>query len=164
MMAKTNPPQRLTDTGLLNDCDQYTQQPLIDSGEDLLVCLEDEGIQKMTLTKIHINRHDKYNSPDIIQGHNVFDILRARNRHLAREKGISICLTRFKVVTADGQNHTLTIGPPDTIRYDGDLAVIHHWLVKRGFVTNQSLIAKNYPGHPRHAFGNCLTCDMTAPP
>jgi hypothetical protein len=132
------------DNGLHND-KRYTLQPLMDEGADSLTCLPQDEIKKVTLIEIHIPLHDKFNSTDIIQGNNVFDILQARNRHLTREKGISIRLAKFSVLTVDGGEHTLTIEPPDTLLFDGDFDIMHHWLLKRGFVINKSLAVKKTP-------------------
>jgi len=71
-------------------------------------------------------------------------VLNDNERYLLQQlmgKAEKIRLASFNILTADGQEHTLTI-EPDNIFYDGDLDIIHQWLVKRGFVINKSLAAK----------------------
>lgn len=108
--------------GRLNE--QYTSQP-------------SDVITKVTLTEIHINLHDKYNSCIIFRGSDTFVTLKERNYHLAKESGISIRLARFLVQMADGREHKLTIEPPYTMDYDGDHRIIRPWLIKQGFLTNK---------------------------
>jgi len=148
--------------GLLNDNKRYTIQPVIDNGHDSLAGIFDIGIKKVTLTKIHINFHDKFNSSIIIPGSNVFDTLHAQNIHLAKQKGISGRRAVFKVTMTDGTKHTLIIEPPDTIFYDGNPGIIHHWLTKRGFVIDKSLAAKKIP-RPLNPSATFLTSAMTVP-
>ena len=126
------------DTGLLNE--RYTQQPLLDTNPDLLVCFSDDKIKKVTLTEI--NYHNQNNTCVILQGNNVFETFHESNHRPTEEQ---IHLTRFHVLTADGKEHTLII-KPDGIFYDGDLDIIHQWLVKRGFVIDKSLaVKKTFP-------------------
>ena len=92
-------------------------------------------IKQVTLTEIHVNLHDKYNSCIIFRGNDAFDTLKERNYHLPNEKGISIRLARFLVQMADGREHKLTIEPPYTMEYDGDHHAIRPWLIEKGFLT-----------------------------
>ena len=146
--------------GLLND--RFTLQPIIGEVPDSLAGLSTIGIKKVMLRELHINLHDKYNSTDVIQGNNVIDILQARNRHLAREKGISGRRAKFKATMTDGMKHTLIIEPPETIFYDGDFDIIYHWLIKRGFVIDKSLAAKKTP-HPLSPSVTFSLSAMTVP-
>ena len=50
---------------------------------------------------------------------------------------------------------------PDNIFYDGDLDIIHQWLIQRGFVINKSLAAKKT--FPLILSGTFLTAAMIVP-
>jgi len=71
----------------------------------------------------------------------VFDFLKKKRRHLASEEHITIRRAKLKVLRVDGREHTLTIEPPCIAFYDrdSDHDMIHPWLVKRGFVINNTL-------------------------
>ena len=149
-MTETCQSKRLV--GLLNEDENYTLQPFSDFGPESLVCLwDDEGLKKATLIEIQVNLHDKNNSSETIQGNNVFDMLREKNRRLAIEKGHSLRLAIIKILTDDDREYLLTIEPPDNIEYDGDLNIIHRWLIKRGFVAHKSHVGKKY-AEPPHKF------------
>ena len=151
-------------TGLLNEGEQYTLQPLIDFGaESLAGHSGDLGLNKASLIEVQINLRDKHNSREILQGSNVFETLRERNRLMAFQKGVSLRLATIKVAMADGREHTLTIVPPDDIIYDGDRDLIHLWLRKRGFVIHKSLRVKKIRQAHSPISGIFLTCDRTVP-
>ena len=133
----------------------YTLQPLIDEVADPLVCFSEDKIKKVTPTEIHVSFYNSNNSHIIIQGNNAFETLHKINLHPAKK---NIGFARFKVLTADGQEHTLILEPPGGIFYDGELDIIHQWLSQRGFVINESLAAKKtFPLIPSGIFLSVAT-------
>ena len=144
------------DHGLLNDNERYLLQ-LMDKAANPLTCFLCDEIKKVTLTEIHINFHAPNNSLITIQGNNAFEALSEINIQPAKGE---IRLARFNILTADGQEHTLVI-EPGNIFYDGDLDIIHQWLIKRGFVINKSLAAKKT--FPLILLGTFLITAMIVP-
>lgn len=123
----------------VDECCKYTLQPIIDRGEDSLVCLwDDVGIKKVTLCEVQIDHHDGRRSLEIWRGLDVFETLQQRRRQLGRDEDISIRRAKLKVLRADDRKHILTIEPPNIALYDrdSDHDIIHPWLVKRGFIIN----------------------------
>ena len=123
----------------IHDCEKYTLQPLIDLGQESVVCLwDDHGLKKVTLRELQIDHNDGQKAREIWQALNVFEFIRKNERQLTNYKDMTIRRAKLKVLRADGREHTLTIEPPNIALYDrdSDHDIIHPWLVKRGFVVN----------------------------
>lgn len=116
---------------------KYTLQPLIDHGRQALACADIPGIKRLQLAELQIRHHSDQKDIEIRRCDDALRALAEHKRNLADEAdSIELIRAKFKIKYAAGGTETITIEPPNIASFDRDMhnALIHEWLVERGFI------------------------------
>jgi len=116
---------------------KYTLQPLIDHGRQALACADIPGIKRLQLAELQIRHHSDQKDIEIRRCDDALRALAEHKRNLADEAdSIELIRAKFKIKYAAGGTETITIEPPNIASFDRDMhnALIHEWLVARGFI------------------------------
>jgi hypothetical protein len=117
------------------DKEKFTFAPLVERGEDALVCDDVEGIDNVTLREAHF----RYGGPD---GRETIhrakkDLFAAWGEYAPKLEGKALSKVTFLVTFSDSKKpRTLKIERPHVASYsrDADEDTLNDWLEKRGFI------------------------------
>ena len=114
----------------------YTLQPLIDRGQDALVCGDVPGLKRVTLTGLFYSRNSGSKNQHAFKGEDAFaemDFVGINLKEYA--DGITLQKAMFRAYFTSGTSRAFTIEPPRNLilNREDDFAIIHEWLNKRAF-------------------------------
>lgn len=118
---------------------KYSLEPLIQMGNDALVCSDVPGLKTVALVELHMERNSDQSDLEIRRADDVLRSLGEQGRHLIQETGfLTLVRAKFHIQFAQGKMRTVALEPPNIASFDreSDNVLIQEWLSRRGFIIN----------------------------
>jgi len=115
----------------------------ISSALTTLVCSDVDGMEGSRLVELQIKHASGQRDIEIRRSSDVFLALENQERSLQDEMGSTeLIKAKFKIMFRGAdKERTIEVGPPNTASYDHDTDgdLVQEWLLRRGFIKNQSI-------------------------